>query len=72
MGSEPILRHSDQRSLGKIVMVYGRVVVSNDQVYRPVGEIPALIARRAPDARCFKGDTAASTPTRRPRVLGKN
>lgn len=40
----------------KIVMVYGCTVVSGDQAAKAFGEISSLIARRAPDARCFNGD----------------
>jgi hypothetical protein len=47
---------------GKIVMVYNCDVVSGDQAARAFGEISALIARRAPDARCFSGDRGAIDP----------
>jgi hypothetical protein len=44
---------------GKIAMVYNCDVVSGDQAARAFGEISSLIARRAPDARCFGGDQGA-------------
>lgn len=43
----------------KIVMVYNCTAVSGDQAARAFGEISALIARRANDARCFNGDRGA-------------
>ncbi len=40
-------------------MVYNCDAVSGDQAARAFGEISSLIARRAPDARCFNGDQGA-------------
>jgi hypothetical protein len=46
----------------KIVMVYNCTSVSDDQAARAFGEISALIARRANDARCFNGDAGVINP----------
>jgi hypothetical protein len=44
---------------GKVVMVFNCDAVSGDQLARAFGQISSLIARRAPDARCFNGDQGA-------------
>jgi len=47
---------------GKVVMVFNCDAVSGDQLARAFGQISSLIARRAPDARCFNGDQGAINP----------
>jgi hypothetical protein len=44
---------------GEVAMVFNCASVSGDQLAQAFGQISALIARSAPDVRCFNGDQGA-------------